>query len=103
VYHDELIAGDVRLVMIVPSWFPKAHVAFDWNRVQGDRVSVVFVLRGTMQVRPGGQSSLGLVTTSTKANDVVCWMGSGIPISTYLVPWQRCVGTAAGNCPKLVP
>lgn len=60
VYHDELIAGDVRLVMIVPSWFPKAHVAFDWGRVQEDRVSVVFVLRGTMQVRPGRQSSLGV-------------------------------------------
>lgn len=51
VYHDELIVGDVRLVMLVPSWFPKAHVTFDWERVQGDRVSVVFVLRGTMQVR----------------------------------------------------
>jgi hypothetical protein len=49
VYHDELIVGDVRLVMLVPSWFPKAHVQFDWQRVQGDRVSVVFVLRGTMQ------------------------------------------------------
>jgi hypothetical protein len=49
VYHDELIVGDVRLVMLVPSWFPKAHVQFDWKRVQGDKVSVVFVLRGTMQ------------------------------------------------------
>jgi hypothetical protein len=51
VYHDELIVGDVRLVMLVPSWFPKAHVAFDWARAAGDQVSVVFVLRGTMQVR----------------------------------------------------
>jgi hypothetical protein len=51
VYHDELIVGDVRLVMLVPSWFPKAHVTFDWQRVQGDSVSVVFVIRGTMQVR----------------------------------------------------
>lgn len=49
-YHDELLVGDVRLVMLVPSFFPKAHVAFDWARVQGSRVSVVFVLRGTMQV-----------------------------------------------------
>lgn len=54
VYHDELIVGDVRLVMLVPSWFPKAHVSFDWSRVQGEDVSVVFVLRGTMQVRGGG-------------------------------------------------
>jgi hypothetical protein len=51
VYHDELLAGDVRLVMLVPSWFPKAHVAFDFDRVAGDRLSVVLVLRGTMQVR----------------------------------------------------
>lgn len=50
VYHDERIAGDVRLVMIVPSWFPKAHVSFDWERLHGDTVSVVFVIRGTMQV-----------------------------------------------------
>ncbi|WIA41003.1 hypothetical protein OEZ86_004644 [Tetradesmus obliquus] len=50
VYHDELIMGDVRMVMLVPSWFPKAHVAFDWDRLQGDTVSVVLVLRGTMQV-----------------------------------------------------
>jgi hypothetical protein len=49
VYHDELLVGDVRLVMLVPQWFPKAHVAFDWSRLQGDRVSVVLVLRGTMQ------------------------------------------------------
>lgn len=56
VYHDELIVGDVRLVMLVPSWFPKAHVAFDWTRVAGDRISVVFVLRGTMQVRQAGTS-----------------------------------------------
>jgi hypothetical protein len=34
----------------VPSWFPKAHVSFDWDRLQGDTVSVVVVLRGTMQV-----------------------------------------------------
>ncbi|KAF6259218.1 hypothetical protein COO60DRAFT_1700957 [Scenedesmus sp. NREL 46B-D3] len=49
VYHDELIMGDVRMVMLVPSWFPKAHVAFDWGRLRGDTVSVVLVLRGTMQ------------------------------------------------------
>lgn len=49
VHHDELIMGDVRMVMLVPSWFPKAHVAFHWDRLQGDTVSVVLVLRGTMQ------------------------------------------------------
>ena len=47
---DELLVGDVRLVMLVPQWFPKAHVTFDWQRLQGERVSIVFVLRGTMQV-----------------------------------------------------
>lgn len=57
VYHDELIVGDVRLVMLVPSWFPKAHVIFDWQRVQGDAVSVVFVIRGTMQVRRHEQTA----------------------------------------------
>jgi hypothetical protein len=38
------------LLRAVPTWFPKAHVAFDWDRLQGDTVSVVLVLRGTMQV-----------------------------------------------------
>jgi hypothetical protein len=38
------------LLCAVPSWFPKAHVSFDWDRLQGDTVSVVLVLRGTMQV-----------------------------------------------------
>lgn len=50
VFMDELLVGDVRLVMLVPQWFPKAHVTFDWQRLQGERVSIVFVLRGTMQV-----------------------------------------------------
>lgn len=53
VYHDELLHGDVRLVMLVPAWFPRAHVAFDWARVQGSHLSVIFVLRGTMQVGAG--------------------------------------------------
>jgi hypothetical protein len=38
-------------VLAVPNWFPKAHVSFDWQRLQGRAVSVVVVLRGTMQVR----------------------------------------------------
>jgi hypothetical protein len=50
VYHDERLSGDVRLVMCVPAWFPKAHVKFDWSRLEGRRVSVVFVIRGTIQV-----------------------------------------------------
>jgi hypothetical protein len=57
VFMDELLVGDVRLVMLVPQWFPKAHVTFDWQRLQGERVSIVFVLRGTMQV--SGRNSGG--------------------------------------------
>lgn len=49
-YHDELLHSDVRLVMLVPAWFPRAHVKFDFSRLSGTTVSVIFVLRGTMQV-----------------------------------------------------
>jgi hypothetical protein len=70
VYHDERLDGsDVRIVMLVPSWFPRPHVSFDsvLPRLRGDTVSVAIVVRGTvrdlvgntianLQVRGGGCS-----------------------------------------------
>lgn len=83
-YHDELITGDVRLVMIVPSWFPKAHVAFDWDRVQGDSVSVVFVLRGTMQV-----SVLLWVLRPSGDHCIVCACGTAVVAACAAAPSCR--------------
>jgi hypothetical protein len=49
VWRDERVDGDVRIVLAVPAWFPKpGNTSFDWSRVQGDRVSVVVVVRGTV-------------------------------------------------------
>jgi hypothetical protein len=48
VWRDERVEGDVRLVVAVPSWFPKPGAPFDWSRVRGGRVSVVVVIRGTV-------------------------------------------------------
>lgn len=41
----------VRVVMLVPSWFPRPHVSFETvlPRLDGDAVSVVIVVRGTMK------------------------------------------------------
>ncbi|GBF94765.1 hypothetical protein Rsub_07648 [Raphidocelis subcapitata] len=52
VYHDERLDGsDVRVVMLVPSWFPRPHVSFDTvlQRLAGSTVSVVIVVRGTVR------------------------------------------------------
>ena len=49
IHHDELLTSDVRLVMLVPAWWPRAGVSFDFSHLNA--VSVAFALRGTMQGR----------------------------------------------------
>lgn len=52
VYHDERLDGsDVRVVMLVPSWFPRPHVSLDavMPRLEGDSVTVAVVVRGTVR------------------------------------------------------
>ncbi|KAI8467706.1 MAG: hypothetical protein J3K34DRAFT_480586 [Monoraphidium minutum] len=52
VYHDERLDGsDVRVVMLVPSWFPRPHVPFASvaPRLEGDSVSIAVVVRGTVR------------------------------------------------------
>jgi hypothetical protein len=51
VYYDERLAGDVRVTLLVPVWFPTAYSPFDWSTLTGQRIPVVVALRGTVQVR----------------------------------------------------
>lgn len=41
----------MRVVLLVPSWFPRPHVSFDavLPRLEGDTLSVVVVVRGTVR------------------------------------------------------
>jgi hypothetical protein len=71
------------LLRAVPSWFPKAHVSFDWDRLQGDTVSVVLVLRGTMQV---GTHDHVFWSVGTNGLPPITWESAAIASVVLVLP-----------------